>query len=78
MAALAKKIRGDRIKTFAVGYGEEAFSELGYARQVAEHIQSEHHEVRLNRDEFFASLPKLIKTPSAMATLARIDQMRGP
>jgi len=60
VAALAKKIRGDRIKTFAVGYGEEAFSELGYARQVAEHIQSEHHEVRLNRDEFFASLPKLI------------------
>ena len=60
VAALAKKIRGDRIQTFAVGYGEEAFSELGYARQVAEHIQSDHHEVRLNRDEFFASLPKLI------------------
>jgi asparagine synthase (glutamine-hydrolysing) len=60
VAALAKKIRGDRIQTFAVGYGEEAFSELGYARQVAEHIQSEHHEVRLSREAFFASLPKLI------------------
>ncbi len=60
VAALAKKIRGDRIQTFAVGYGEEAFSELGYARQVAEHIQSDHHEVRLSREEFFASLPKLI------------------
>ncbi len=60
VAALAKKIRGDRIQTFAVGYGEEAFSELGYARQVAEHIRSDHHEVRLSREEFFASLPKLI------------------
>jgi asparagine synthase (glutamine-hydrolysing) len=60
VAALAKKIRRDRIQTFAVGYGEEAFSELGFARQVAEHIQSEHHEVRLSREEFFASLPKLI------------------
>src|SRR5450755_181801 len=60
VAALAKKIRRDRIQTFAVGYGEEAFSELGYARQVAEHIQSDHHEVRLSREEFFASLPKLI------------------
>ena len=28
VAALATKIRGDQIKTFAVGYGEEAFSEL--------------------------------------------------
>ena len=60
VAALTKKIRRDRIKTFAVGYGEEAFSELGFAREVAEHIQSEHHEVRLSREEFFASLPKLV------------------
>jgi asparagine synthase (glutamine-hydrolysing) len=60
VAALARKIRGDRIQTFAVGYGEEAFSELSFARQVAQHIQSEHHEVRLSRGEFFASLPKLI------------------
>jgi len=60
VAALTKKIRGDRIQTFAVGYGEEAFSELRYAREVARHIQSEHHEVRLSREEFFASLPKMI------------------
>ncbi len=60
VAALARKIRGDRIQTFAVGYGEESFSELSYAREVAEHIQSDHHEVRLSRQEFFASLPKLI------------------
>jgi asparagine synthase (glutamine-hydrolysing) len=60
VAALTKKLRGDRIQTFAVGYGEEAFSELGYAREVAQHIQSEHHEVRLSREEFFESLPRLI------------------
>ena len=60
VAALATKIRGDRIQTFSVGYGEEAFSELGYAREVAEHIGSEHHEVQLSREEFFESLPRLI------------------
>jgi asparagine synthase (glutamine-hydrolysing) len=60
VAALTAKIRRDRIQTFSVGYGEEAFTELGYAREVAEHIGSEHHEVRLSRQEFFASLPKLI------------------
>jgi asparagine synthase (glutamine-hydrolysing) len=60
VAALATKIRGDQIKTFAVGYGEEAYSELGYAREVAAHIRSDHYEVRLSREEFFESLPRLI------------------
>jgi asparagine synthase (glutamine-hydrolysing) len=60
VAALTTKIRRDRIKTFSVGYGEEVFSELGYAREVAKHIDSEHYEVRLSRQEFFASLPNLI------------------
>ena len=60
VAALTTKIRGNQIQTFAVGYGEEEFSELRYAKQVAEHIRSDHHEVRLSREEFFASLPQLI------------------
>ena len=60
VAALTAKIRGDQIKTFAVGYGEEAFSELRYAREVAEHIRSDHHEVRMSRENFFESLPRLI------------------
>ena len=60
VAALTAKIRGDKIQTFAVGYGEEEFSELPYARQVAAHIHSDHHEVCLSREEFFGSLPRLI------------------
>ncbi|PYX85340.1 MAG: asparagine synthase (glutamine-hydrolyzing) [Acidobacteria bacterium] len=60
VAALTTKIRREPIETFSVGYGEEEFSELRFARQVAEHIGSKHHEVRLSRDEFFGSLPKLI------------------
>jgi len=60
IAALTSRIRGDQIQTFAVGYGEEEFSELRYAREVAEHIRSDHHEVRLSRQEFFDALPKLI------------------
>jgi len=59
VAALATKIRREPIETFAVGYGEEEFSELRYARQVAEHIGSKHHEVRLSREEFFETLPLL-------------------
>jgi asparagine synthase (glutamine-hydrolysing) len=65
VAALTAKIRRDEIKTFAVGYGsddsgEKAFSELAHAREVAKHIRSDHHEVRLTREEFFKNLPRLI------------------
>jgi asparagine synthase (glutamine-hydrolysing) len=60
IAALTSKIRGERIQTFAVGYDEEKFSELPFAREVAKLIGSEHHEVRLRREEFFQSLPRLI------------------
>jgi asparagine synthase (glutamine-hydrolysing) len=59
VAALTTKIRREPIETFSVGYGEEAFSELSYARQMAQHIGSRHHEVRLNREEFFSALPAL-------------------
>lgn len=60
IAALTTKIRKEPIETFAVGYGEEAYSELPYARTIAEHIKSKHHEVHLSRDEFFQLLPRLI------------------
>jgi asparagine synthase (glutamine-hydrolysing) len=60
VAALTTKIRREPIETFAVGYGEESFSELPFARKVAELIGSKHHEVRLSREEFFQALPRLI------------------
>lgn len=60
IAALTTKIRKEPIETFSVGYGEEAYSELPYARTIAEHLKSKHHEVHLSRDEFFRTLPRLI------------------
>jgi asparagine synthase (glutamine-hydrolysing) len=60
VAALTTKIRRGPIQTFSVGYSEQTYSELPYARTVAEHLGSEHHEVLVSREEFFAILPKLI------------------
>lgn len=60
IAALMKPMSDGPVKTFAVGYREQAFSELAYARQVAEKIGTEHHEVVIGRDDFFNALPQLI------------------
>src|SRR3984893_9570214 len=53
-------LRQAPIETFSVGYAEEAYSELPYARLMADHIGSSHHEVRISRKDFFDALPKLI------------------
>jgi asparagine synthase (glutamine-hydrolysing) len=60
VAALMTKIRREPIETFSVGYAEQSYSELPYARQVADHIHSIHREVLLTRQDFFDALPKLI------------------
>ena len=56
MAGLSKA----QIKTFSVGYAEDQFSELPYARLVAKHLGAEYNEVILGSDDFLASLPQLI------------------
>jgi len=60
IAALMKRMVSGPVKTFAVGYREPAYSELGFARQVADAIGTEHHEVIIGMDEFFLALPRLI------------------
>jgi asparagine synthase (glutamine-hydrolysing) len=60
VAALTAKSRRDPIQTFAVGYAEQAYSELPYAKIVAEHIGSQHHEIQVTRQQFFDSLPDVI------------------
>ncbi len=60
IAALMKTMVDGPVKTFAVGYREQEFSELPYARHVAEAIGTEHHEVVIGRDDFFNALPQLV------------------
>ena len=60
VAALMTKIRREPIETFSVGYPEQSYSELPYARTVADHLKSLHREVLIGEQDFFDSLPRLI------------------
>jgi asparagine synthase (glutamine-hydrolysing) len=60
VAALMTRIRGGPVETFSVGYSESTYSELPYAQVMSDHLKSIHHEVKVNREEFFGALPKLI------------------
>jgi asparagine synthase (glutamine-hydrolysing) len=60
IAALMKRNFSGPVKTFAVGYSEAEFSELSYARHVAQTIGTDHHEVVVSMEDFFNALPRLI------------------
>lgn len=59
VAAMARL--SDRpIKTFAIGFEDERFNELPFARQAAQHLATEHHEMTV-RPDAVEWLPKLIE-----------------
>jgi len=49
-----------KIDTFSVGFEEEEFSELPFARSVAQHIGSTHHELVFTADSILEILPELV------------------
>jgi len=60
VATTMVKFVDEPIKTFSVGFERQYYSEFDYAREVARHINSDHHEIILKPKDFFESLPKLI------------------
>ncbi len=60
IVALMQRLAPGKVRTFSVGYGEEQYSELGYARQVARQMDTVHEEVVMGREDFFGALPGLI------------------
>ncbi len=61
IVALMRKHKA-RVKTFSVGYrGQtEGFNELSYAKRVADHLGTEHHELILDAQSSMDLLPKII------------------
>jgi asparagine synthase (glutamine-hydrolysing) len=60
IAALMARLVDRPIKTFSVGFAERAFNELGYAREVANAVGAEAHEVVIDDRDFFGALPRLV------------------
>jgi len=59
IVGIMAKLSGEPVKTFSIGYEEKEFDELSYAKLVANHFGTEHHEfvVKPNAVDI---LPKLV------------------
>lgn len=60
IAAVMAELVDERIKTFSVGFKEREGNEFEFARQVARKFNTDHHEITITPDEFFAELPRLV------------------
>ncbi len=49
------------IKTFSVGFKESAYSELGYAKVIADQFRTEHHELTISQNHLMDKLPELVR-----------------
>ncbi len=60
VVGLMAEMMDQPVKTFSIGFKEDAFSELAYARQVAQNFGTDHHEFILE-PEALDVLPKLVE-----------------
>ena len=60
VTAMVCQMAGNRVNTFSVGYAEQKYSELPWASRVSALLGTQHHEVRVGREDFFGALPRLI------------------
>ena len=60
VVALMAQESATPVKTFSIGFEEQDFSELKYAKKVAEHIGAEHHEF-IVRPDAIELLPTLVE-----------------
>jgi asparagine synthase (glutamine-hydrolysing) len=50
VVGLMAETSGGRVKTFSIGFDEPAFDELEHARRVAQHFDTDHHELVVKPD----------------------------
>jgi asparagine synthase (glutamine-hydrolysing) len=60
IAAVMSEMVSEPIKTFSVAFDDRDANELEFARLVARTYKTDHHEVIVSPEDFFAALPKLV------------------
>ena len=61
VVALMSRHSDHPVRTFSVGFTESRYSELGYARTIADHFRTEHTELTVSQADLMDHLPALVR-----------------
>jgi len=59
IVSLMQKVSARPVKTFTIGFEESAFNEAIYAKDVARHLGTDHHELYVTAHDAYEVIPKL-------------------
>jgi asparagine synthase (glutamine-hydrolysing) len=59
VVALMQKLSSQQVKTFTIGFSEAGYDESPHAKAVAQHLQTDHTELKLTASDALAVIPKL-------------------
>lgn len=60
IAAVMSGLTDEPVKTFSVGFDERGANEFAFARSVAKKFKTDHREITITPEQFFAELPRLV------------------
>lgn len=59
ITAIMQSVSSRQVRTFSIGFHEEAYDEAGHARAIAEHLGTDHRELYVSAEEARAVIPRL-------------------
>ena len=59
VVALMQSLHPDKVKTFTIGMEDEKYNEAVYAKEIAEHLGTEHTELYITEEDAKGVIPKL-------------------
>lgn len=68
ITAIAQEVSSEPVKTFCIGFNEEKYNEAPFAKEIANHLGTDHTELYIDEDEMFKlvrSIPKYFDEPFA-------------
>ena len=68
ITAIAQSLSPQPVKTYSIGFNEEKYNEAKYAKEVAEHLETNHTELYISEKEMFDlvdSIPQYYNEPFA-------------
>ncbi len=60
VTAIASKVSSRKLKTYTIGFKEQSFNEASFAKQVATHLKTDHHEYFVSEKDALDLIPDIL------------------